>query len=401
MNLSILWAKLFISLSLLAFLAARSRRWKQPSLRPLAALFVLLAARDVAYSVFPHPLLIPLSDIGVLALLLAWARVATRRWPSDIPWLGLNAAFLGFSALSILVPFISLTPFVVGLVLLADVVYLAIVLGLVSPYSAANAALVSRTRFPLISALFVAHVVSLLYGYANPFIHWVILPLMYLAYGSILLQVDRLDHELREDSIRFFSTNLDSTYDFMENLGSAITAKIDLPRVMEIIIGSAVRNIGADAGAILMVDEYQDVLRVRATYGIYPPLLPVPDIVKVKTSSLKRHFLETPIPIGDTVLGEAVTNGTPVMIRDSRGDSRLAVNSQDDILFISSLVAIPLIVGNRVLGVISALKTGGEPALHRPGLPAPQDLRGLCLHHHRQPVHVRRGSRKAPDGAGS
>jgi hypothetical protein len=34
----------------------------------------------------------------------------------------------------------------------------------------------------------------------------------------------------------------------MENLGNAITAKIDLPRVLEIIIASAVHNIGATPG---------------------------------------------------------------------------------------------------------------------------------------------------------
>ncbi|HTP57896.1 MAG TPA: GAF domain-containing SpoIIE family protein phosphatase, partial [Spirochaetia bacterium] len=150
--------------------------------------------------------------------------------------------------------------------------------------------------------------------------------------------------------------SLDSTYDFMENLGSAITAKIDLPRVMEIIIDSAVHSVGADAGAILMVDEYQDVLRVRATYGIYPPLLEVPEIVRVKASSIKQYFNDTPIPLGQSVLGEAVKGGLAILIPDCAQDPRMQQNSRDDILFVSSLIAIPLVVGNRVLGVISALK---------------------------------------------
>jgi sigma-B regulation protein RsbU (phosphoserine phosphatase) len=356
MNLSLLWSKLFVSLVLLAFLLARRRRWQQSSLTPLGILFALLAVRDAAFSVFPHPLLIPLSDIAALSLLLIWVRVATRRWPSDGIFFALNGAFLVFSVVMSVVPLVPVTAFIVGLVLLADVVYLAIVMGLVSPFTAENATLIARTRFPLISALFVAHVISLLYGYGEPLLHWVVLPVLYLAFGSILLSVDRVIHEAQVASIRFFSSNLESTYEFMENLGSAITARIDLPRVMEIIISSAVRNIGADAGAILMVDEYLDVLQVRATYGIYPPLLPVAEIAKVRTTSLKRSFLETPIPIGKTVLGEAVSAGTAIMIRDCREDPRMAENTRDDILFVSSLIAIPLVVGDRILGVISALK---------------------------------------------
>jgi sigma-B regulation protein RsbU (phosphoserine phosphatase) len=356
MNFSILWAKLFPALALLGTLAALSRSRKFPGAVPLFALFSLLIARDVAFSFFPHPLLIPLSDIAVLALLLVWSRIATQKWPADRIYLGLNAVLLVAGIFLALVPVVPLSSFGVGLLLLADLVYIAISLGLVSTYTARNVPLVSQTRFLLVSVLFVSHVVTLLYGYDFNWVHWIVLPLVYVAFFTILLITERFEREELQRTIRFYSSSLDATYDFMENLGGAITAKIDLPRVMEIIIDSAVHSIGADSGAILMVDEYQDMLRVRATYGIYPPLLEVPEIVKVKASSLKQYFNDTPIPIGQTVLGEAVKSGLAIMIRDCREDPRMQQNSRDDILFVSSLVAIPLVVGDRVLGVISALK---------------------------------------------
>ena len=356
MNLSLLWAKLFLSLSLLTVLAVMSRGRKFPGALPLYVLFSLLIARDLAYSLFPHPLLIPLSDIGVLAALLAWSRVATERWPADRIFLGVNGALLAAGIFLAIVPVVHVSAFEVGLILLADLVYVSIALGLVSTYTARNVPLVSQTRFLLISVLFVSHVITLLYGYNYDWVHLVVLPPMYAAFFSILLTIERFERDDLTRTIQFYSSSLDSTYDFMENLGGAITAKIDLPRVMEIIIDSAVHSINADSGAILMVDEYQDVLRVRATYGIYPPLLEVPEIVRVKASSLKQYFNDTPIPIGNTVLGEAVKSGMAVMIRDCPEDPRMRQNSRDDILFVSSLVAIPLVVGNRVLGVISALK---------------------------------------------
>jgi len=82
----------------------------------------------------------------------------------------------------------------------------------------------------------------------------------------------------------------------------------------------------------------------------------VPPLARVNTTALKKHFLETPIPIGETLLGEAVKRGEPILIRDARQDLRMAGNREDDILFISSIIAIPLVVSKRVLGVISTLK---------------------------------------------
>jgi sigma-B regulation protein RsbU (phosphoserine phosphatase) len=105
-----------------------------------------------------------------------------------------------------------------------------------------------------------------------------------------------------------------------------------------------------------MVDEYEDLLRVRATYGIHPPLGPVPEIARVTPASLKKYFAETPVPVGQTILGEAVTSGKPLLVRDARADERLAHNSADDILYVSSLAVIPLVVRQRVLGVLSVAK---------------------------------------------
>ena len=104
---------------------------------------------------------------------------------------------------------------------------------------------------------------------------------------------------------------------------------------------------------------------MRATHGIYPPLGPVPELARVNPASLKRYFAETPIPIGETVLGETVRSGKPLLIRDARQDDRMAANRADDILFVSSLAAIPLVV--RKPGARGALRAqaGGEPASSR------------------------------------
>jgi len=51
-----------------------------------------------------------------------------------------------------------------------------------------------------------------------------------------------------------------------------------------------------------------------------------------------------------------VKTGKAVLIRDSRLDERLRANASDDILFVSSLVVVPLVVRNRALGALSVIK---------------------------------------------
>jgi len=354
--MNLLWAKLFTTLLLVALLVAVARSGRPRGLAIWAVLAGVLLARDLGYLAFGRELIVPLAELVVLALYLLWVRLFTGLQAADVVYLAVNFLALIAGAASFFLPWLPLTPAALSLLLLADVVYLAILLGLVSPYNTEGAEILMETRFVIIAGLFLVQVIGLLYGYAAPLIHNLLLPAAALIHFYVLLAYNRHLHAESRQAVQFYSTNLDSTFEFMENLGNAITAKIDLPRVLEIIIASAVHNIGADAGAILMVDEYEDVLRVRATRGIYPPLAPVPALARVNTAALKRYFQETPIPIGETILGEAVKSGQALLVRDAREDPRLGANREDDILFVSSLIAVPLVVSKRVLGVISTLK---------------------------------------------
>ncbi len=356
MILSILWPKLFTILFLLMFYFSVLKRGRIKSLYILGLVIPVLAVRDLLYLFFPHDYIMALSDIIVITIYLLWLRTYTHKHRLDIFYLFLNGIIFAAGVAALFVTFIPLSQFYISILIIIDAIYLAIFLGLVSEYNTENAAVILRSRFIIIAAFFLIHLVILLYGYSSPNIQEVIIPLSYFIHGYVLFKYSLIFQELDKENVTFLSNNLEALFDFMKNLGNAITRKIDLPRVMEIIVSSAVKNIGADAGAILMVDEFEDILKVNAIYGIYPPLYPVPGIVRVSAAALKKHFIETPIKIGETILSEAVRTGQPIMIRDVSQDERLKYNASDDILFISSALVMPLVVGNRVLGVLSILK---------------------------------------------
>lgn len=363
MELALLWPKLFVLL-LLALILYRvatlpTAATGREGLRPLAAVLGILVARDLALALTGISLILPLSGLAVIVMYLLWLKTFTGWTIADRVYVVVNLlAVVAAVTNGLLDTPVDAGAFHYGLWIEANVVYLAVSLGLVSPVTNENSRVVLRTRFVLLSALALSHLVLLLYGYEAPLIHQALLPASYFAHGVVIIAYYGWFHEQERESVAYYAANLESMFDFMKNLGSAISRRIEMSEVLDIIVNAASRNLGADAGAILLVDEYEDVLRVRATQGIYPPLYPVPDIARVTTGSIKRHFAETPIPIGETVLGETVGSAEPVLISNAAEDPRVSGNAADDVLFVSSLIAVPLIVANRVLGVISTLKRG-------------------------------------------
>ncbi|MFP3959672.1 MAG: PP2C family protein-serine/threonine phosphatase [Spirochaetaceae bacterium] len=362
MEPTLLWPKLFV-LVVLGMLLYRlsTRRAEERRLLPgfsvMAVILGILLLRDLALAVTDLELLLPASELAVVIAYVVWLRQFTGYRGTDYAYFVLNGlAILAVAAAEVLALPVQLGSFQYGLWIEANVIYLAVALGLVSPVNTENARLIMRVRFVLLSVLALAHLVILLYGYTEPFIHRIILPASYFAHAAVIIGYDRWFYEQARESMEYFAASLESMFDFMKNLGSAISRRIEMSEVLDIIVRAASRNLNADAGAILLVDEYEDVLRVRATQGIYPPLYPVPEIARVTTGSIKRHFEETPISLGETVLGEVVTSAQPVFIPNAAEDPRLSGNASDDVLFVSSLIAVPLVVSNRVLGVISTLK---------------------------------------------
>ncbi|MFO8065224.1 MAG: PP2C family protein-serine/threonine phosphatase [Spirochaetota bacterium] len=361
MELALLWPKLFVLLLLALVLyrvaTLRSDAAGREGLWPLAAILGILLARDLALALTGISVILPLSGLAVVVMYLVWLKTFTEWTTTDRVYMALNVlAVVAAVANRLLDTPVEVGAFHYGLWIEANVVYLAVSLGLVSPVTNENARVVLRTRFVLLSALALSHLVLLLYGYEAALVHQALLPVTYFAHGAVIIAYYRWFHEQERESVAYYAANLESMFDFMKNLGSAISRRIEMSEVLDIIVKAASRNLGADAGAILLVDEYEDVLRVRATQGIYPPIYPVPDIARVTTGSIKRHFAETPIPIGETILGETVRSAEPVLVSNAAEDPRISGNAADDVLFVSSLIAVPLIVSNRVLGVISTLK---------------------------------------------
>ena len=351
-----LWPKIFTELFLLLLFILVIRIQKSKAVSIFGYIIAVLIARDILFTFFPIYYIFSVSDFVVISLYLLWIRSYTGKRRTDKIYFILNILFFGAVITNIYLNLLNIPLYFLNLALIADIIYIALSLGLISEYNTEESAILLKSRYTVIIVFSLFNLITLLYGYKSSIIQRIIVPAFYFIHAYILYLYIRLFYSDKDETIGFLSSNLESMFDFMKNFGNALTNKIDLEQILTIIVSSAVHNIGADAGTILMLDEYEDKLNVKATYGVFPPVYEVPDIIKVKASSVKRYFSETPVLLGQTVLGEAVKSGKPIFIRNTVNDDRMRYNTGDDILFISSIIAVPLIVSGRILGVLSTVK---------------------------------------------
>jgi sigma-B regulation protein RsbU (phosphoserine phosphatase) len=347
-------------------------------IRLLKYVWLILVARDLLYSAIylispfiniglrDSGFILVISDILVLGVYLIWLRQFTGKRRYDLVFFGLNAVFFVLIIVNLWIKlntqYAMFEKLVPHLWIIADIIYLGITLYGVTVYNTEEPVMVMSIRLeiiriPVISQLGI--LVALLFfqaQYYSFFIQYICIPFSYFLHLFVLYKYNIQHEKEQTDKFNFLQNDLDSLFEFMRNLGSAIAEKLDLSQILSFIIASATKSTNADAGAILLVDEFEDILRVEAVNGIFPPPYEAPDQIKLKISSIQSYFKSIPIKIGETILGEAAKIGRPIFVRNTVSDDRMANNTKNDTLYISSIIVIPLLVSKRILGVLSIIK---------------------------------------------
>lgn len=154
-----------------------------------------------------------------------------------------------------------------------------------------------------------------------------------------------------------------SMKEIMNEISDIISESINIDALLVKITEMAKMSSNADAAAILLVDKFTDILRVEHIEGFFPPPYAISISVKSKRSLIEEKFKTTPIAFHSSYLSkDSVLKGTPLFVKDTEIDSTdLPLNSNPrDILFVKSSMTIPLVVSNKLLGVISLAKTNRD-----------------------------------------
>jgi GAF domain-containing protein len=130
----------------------------------------------------------------------------------------------------------------------------------------------------------------------------------------------------------------------LETGGRAVLVRYDQD-LLQSIVDAAAQIFGAAAASIALVDEAQQNLVFKVAYG-----------------AGKENVVGISVPLDHGLAGYVVMTGQPVAVSDVRGDTRFNQDFASSTGYIPrSILAMPLLTGDRVIGVMEVLDKISAP----------------------------------------
>ena len=127
-------------------------------------------------------------------------------------------------------------------------------------------------------------------------------------------------------------------------LGEALRPATE-QRSLTAVCELAIATLGATAASIAVLDEHRGELRWRAAAG------PGAEVVATQV-----------LPLGTGIAGYVAASGQSLAVEDVRADPRFAVEAAERTGFVpESLLAVPIVDDDEVLGVLSVLDRARRP----------------------------------------
>lgn len=146
---------------------------------------------------------------------------------------------------------------------------------------------------------------------------------------------------------------LDVSRDFLIHAAEAFSEETGLTRLLDYINTSLIRETKADGGAILLLDDFEDIIAVKAFSGNFPPPYLLPADIPHKIVRVETNFRFAQFNLSDNIFGLVATSGKPELITNPLSDNRLKQNEPEEFLKLGTYIFIPLKLKDTVIGVVS------------------------------------------------
>lgn len=158
-----------------------------------------------------------------------------------------------------------------------------------------------------------------------------------------------------------------------------ITARLDLPSVLETISRSVTALMGSTGCGIGLLGPDRSAIEHAAAHGCRTP-----------------EWRDLSVRVGEGIIGLAASSGRAVRSDDLRADPRSARRDVDEKEGIRSLLSVPLRVGGQIIGVISAFSTepGAFGDRHQTVLESFADQAGIAIQNARLFEETQRRARE-------
>ena len=136
----------------------------------------------------------------------------------------------------------------------------------------------------------------------------------------------------------------------------------DTKALLDSINKTCVEVSKADGGAVLMVDDFDDIIAVKSFIGSFPPPYKLADDLPHKTERISVRFKNEQFPLRDNIFGEAATVGKAELLVNPTEDERVYQNGPEDFLKLGSLILVPFKLREKetVVGLLALSRDFGK-----------------------------------------
>ena len=358
--LSPTWPRLVISLFLWAYYLRMITRHGIPHGGTLSLIPVILFVRDLLEFAFSLTSVLFISDILILLIYLSWAyHYFPNRIGIVLSYLVGIGAVISCAVLPVLRPEWQWLDFFFHLLITGGFLYWVSQLFQVSANNTEEAGFIIENRTSFYTFVVGARILVFAAGLSTNAVgvaYALLLSMSYVFHIHFLYRYQVYFDALEDSSRRSTNEYIRQIFNFLQTIGSAMKERSEIERVLDLSVKSIVENTSASSGAIFLIDEYDDVLTLKARHGYFPPPFPVPRAVRNKIGGVEKYLESAKIKLGQTIFGEVAQSGESRYIRSVAEDPRMEQNTRRDELSMSSIIVIPFIVLQRVFGVLGLVK---------------------------------------------
>lgn len=361
------WARLLLVGVLGIYLGWTHKIYRVRCVECLTAALVVLALRQPLYLYLPPLPLLFATESLLLLIYTRWLSSFHRERPI---YLGAHATTLLTVAAALGIYFareglqLALTVAVFPLFLGQGALLFAAAL-FVTKYNSDEGEMVALHRGRFASYPFLFALALLIFPEEGTFFRSVVLPLFLFYHASFTRLYHSFGRARLERERQFTRRYLDSTFDFMRTIGTAMKERIEVDSVLDYVVGSLVDSTAADAGVVYLRNPGDHHLSLRSERGHFPPPYHVSPSVRSKVGGVDQYLRATPIAVGEGVFGEAVEQNREIRLDDASEDRRFQEIMEDRASTITSLYAVPIQVGQEARGLLSIATTTPKKYLGR------------------------------------
>lgn len=163
--------------------------------------------------------------------------------------------------------------------------------------------------------------------------------------------------------LRELGRNIESVREILKTFGSAITEKMQLPEILELIAERAFQDTNADGVAILLLDDAKEHLTLKALKGSFPQLHSILQSDEIGGGAPEDDFRKNHLNVEKSGFGRPILTGKPVFFKDIDRERRGKTKSIEEFPGICSIIMTPLMVERQPIGVMVLVKTKKDSPL--------------------------------------